>query len=172
MWYKKFSGASICAVLFGLSLNVYADDDSASSNSIHDWRKTGSSEEQLNALVKLTPGASHWMPEVAYRYQSMYWAAEKGMWDFAEYQIIEMDEMIKRVANARVKHVPLVKTFRDNVFPGLSQAAKTRDVETFRAAVAKTGVECVACHAKLGYGYIIVPPVPSKPNSIVLGYPE
>jgi len=58
----------ILALLFSIAgCSEFFDDEKGR----HDWRKSGSSKEQLKALVKIVPGTHHWMPEIAYRYQSM-----------------------------------------------------------------------------------------------------
>jgi len=58
----------VLALLFSIAgCSEFFDDEKGR----HDWRKSGSSKEQLKALVKIVPGTHHWMPEIAYRYQSM-----------------------------------------------------------------------------------------------------
>ncbi len=127
---KSFRVLGVVSILFlviGFAYVIYASDNPKHSKNIPDWRKTGTPEEQLAALVKVTPGTHHWMPEIAYRYQSLYWAAKQDKWEFAEYQIRSMEKMIKRVVHARTKSGPSIKAFRGNVFPKLYKATETRD---------------------------------------------
>ncbi|MES0868346.1 hypothetical protein [Pseudovibrio sp. SCP19] len=168
MKVKSFLGISTLTLLIMASGSVYSSNYQEHSKNVEDWRKTGTSEEQLKALVKVTPGTHHWMPEIAYRLQSMYWAGKQQKWEFAEYQIDSMEKMIGRVANARPKRGPSIDTFKANVFGELYKAVKTKDFEVFAEAVAITSTECTACHAKEGFDYIAIPAVPPKPNNIVL----
>jgi|GEM_PF-3301139 len=164
--------AATSAFIVSFTMTAQASNYPDHAKDILDWRKTGTAQEQLKALVKVTPGTHHWMPEIAYRFQSLYWAGEQGKWQFAGYQARSMEKMLKRVANARPKRAPSVKMFREKVFPGLYKSLEKRDLTKFKVAVAQTSSECTACHAKEGFEYITVPAVPPKPNSVVLGYPE
>mgnify|MGYP000081778592 CR=1 FL=1 len=170
--FKTLAIASCCALITSFAINLYASNYPEYAKNIPDWRETGTPEEQLEALVKITPGTHHWMPEIAYRYQSLYWAAKQEKWEFANYQVQSMEKMIKRVAQARAKRGPSINEFRKNAFPGLYKAVELRNWEKFNQAFVTTGAQCMACHAKEGFPYITVPSVPPKPSSIVLGYPE
>ncbi len=171
---KKRIYATAIASVFTASLFAYSNASNYQEHAkdIPDWRKTGTPEEQLEALVKITPGTHHWMTEIAYRYQSLYWAAKQGKWDFADYQISSLEKATKRVGIARTKRSVTMNEFRKNVFGDLKAAAKKRDFEHFYPAFAKTGAACMSCHVQEGFPYITVPAIPPKPNNIVLGYPE
>lgn len=154
------------------AINTRASNYPEHAKNIPDWRNSGTPEQQLRALVKVTPGTHHWMPEIAYRYQSLYWAAQQKKWKFAYYQASSMEKMLKRVAHARPKRGPSVKTFRENVFADLYKAVTTEDIDAFRSAFSRTGAQCNTCHIKEGFAYIVIPATPSQPNSVVLGFPE
>jgi len=83
-----------------------------------------------------------------------------------------MEKMIKRVAQARPKRAVSVQIFNGIVFPALYSTVKTRNWGKFSQAVANTGAQCMACHAREGFSFITVPSIPPKPSSIVLGFPE
>lgn len=165
--YLILSGLALCAGTITLASNY-----SEPAKDIPDWRKTGTVKEQLQSLVNITPGTHHWMPEIAYRYQSLYWAAQQGRWEFAEYQVNSMEKMIKRVAQARPKRGESIQIFSEYVFPMLNSTVKTKNLDKFKQAVANTGAQCMACHAREGFAFINVPAIPPKPSSIVLGFPE
>ncbi|MEH6346269.1 MAG: hypothetical protein V7785_14345 [Bermanella sp.] len=162
----------VLMLIVGVVTGAHASNYPEYEKDIPDWRVTGTPAEQLKALVKVTPGTHHWMPEIAYRYQSLYWAGQQGKWEFAGYQARSMEKMIKRVANARAKRAPAIKHFRENVFPDLYQSVEKRNFEALKVSIAKTSAECMACHAKEGFAYITVPAVPPKPNNLVLGFPK
>ncbi|MCL9779980.1 hypothetical protein M9194_00870 [Vibrio sp. S4M6] len=168
---KKISILTM-AVMGILSTQVYASNNPESAKNIADWRKTGTPEEQLKALVKVTPGTHHWMPEIAYRYQSFYWAAKQEKWDFAKYQIESMEKMMSRVGNARPKREPTAQKFSQAVFPVAYRAIESKQWAKVQQATSIMAGQCNACHAVNNYPYIVIPPVPTKPNSVVLGYPE
>ncbi|KZL15189.1 hypothetical protein [Pseudovibrio sp. Ad37] len=164
--------SALCIPILSLTLlltgTVYSSSYLAHAEKAPDWRVTGTPEEQLEALVKITPGTSHWMPEIAYRFQTMYWAGKQDKWEFAEYQIEAMEKMMDRVATARTKRAASINIFRENVFGDLDEAVKTQNFEVFEEAVAVMSSECMACHTREGFSYITVPAVPTKPDSIVL----
>lgn len=166
MLFLCFSGLVLTGVAIAAQ-SVSASQNVVSSN----WRHHGSPEEQLKTLVKLTPGTHHWMPEIAYRYQNIYWGAKQGKWQYTQYQIRSMEKMLKQVALARPKRAASVAQFQQQVFPRLYRAADSQNWPVFAKAVAETGEQCTACHAKEGFAYITIPAIPPKPNSVVLGYP-
>ena len=162
---------TVLLLAMGLAGAVWAQatEYPASAEGVTDWRQQGTPQEQLAALVDITPGTSHWMPEIAYRYQSLYWAGKQGQWQFANYQIHSMEKMLTRVGQARVKRRASLEQFKERALPRLFQAVKSKNWSVFEQAVMATGAECMACHVREGYGFITVPAVPSRPNSIVLG---
>lgn len=153
---------------------VYASSSvkqSVFTKSDNNWRKKGNAKEQLAALVRITPGTHHWMPEIAYRLQSLYWAGKEQRWQFAMYQVKSMEKMIKRVAEARPKRKKSIEEFRELVFSELYRSTKTQQWAEFSKSIKFTASQCNACHAKEGFSFITIPAIPPKPNSLVLGYP-
>ena len=74
-----------------------------------DWRKEGTPEEQQANLVKLVPGASHWMIEMGERYKNLYWAARQEKWAFAAYQAEEIEKLVRQICYRAADLAYLVK---------------------------------------------------------------
>jgi len=143
----------------------------ASASGAGDWRKQGSEREQLDALVELVPGTSHWMIEMGERYKNLYWAAKLEKWEFAAYQAEEMESLILTVARARPSRAASAEQFRQNVFPWLHEQVRRRDWESFQAGFQKLNSECMACHIREDHPFVTIPLEPITPSSPVLNRP-
>ena len=146
-------------------------EEAGETEKLFDWRKDGDSKEQLEQLIHLVPGVAHWMPVVAYRYQSIYWAAKQEKWEFAHYQFKSLQNVLKLVSKARVKRAAQLEEFRLAGMRPLSDHLKNKDWGQFEKAFSNLADACNACHVETGFEFITVPSVPPKPNNIVLGYP-
>jgi len=136
-----------------------------------DWRKQGSKDEQLANLVKLVPGTSHWMAEIGSRYQNLYWAGKLGHWEFAQYQVEEIDKMIKTVQLARPKRAATAQEFLDKAIPAISKGVESKDWKQFEASFAKMHGACMECHGKNDHAFVTLPLKPATANSPVLNLP-
>lgn len=133
-----------------------------------DWRKTGSPQEKLDNLVKAVPGTSQLMLQVAERYRHLYWAAKQGKWEFAEYQIEEMQSLIKTVMINRPKRKTTAEQFLNNAFNLYPAAIEQQNWPKFQKAFSEMRGECLACHIKNDHAFITLPHDPAKSNSLVL----
>ena len=79
-----------------------------------DWRKTGSDAEKLQNLVAAVPGTSHWMFEMGERYKNLYWAVKQGKWEFANYQLEEIEKLVQMVQLTRPKLAETAQQFLDD----------------------------------------------------------
>ncbi len=140
----------------------------AGSADLNDWRKQGSEQEKLEALVRLVPGTSHWMIEMGERYKNLYWAAKLQKWDFAAYQAEEIEALINTVALARPNRAASAEQFRQSLFPWLHEQVGSGDWETFQAAFRKLNSECMACHIREEHAFVTIPLEPATASSPVL----
>ena len=108
------------------------------------------------------------MAEMGERYQNLYWAAKLGKWQFAEYQVQEIEALVKQVALARPKRAASAEIFLDKVFPMLHQAVGSRKWAQFEPAFAHMNAQCMACHGREAHGFVVIPPVPATAHSPVL----
>ncbi|MEW8586974.1 MAG: hypothetical protein AB2531_14525 [Candidatus Thiodiazotropha sp.] len=113
-----------------------------------DWRNEGSPEEQLANLVKLVPGTSHWMFEIGERYKNLYWAAKLDRWEFAQYQVEEIEKLITVVQLARPKRAETAEEFIDTGLPVIAEGVASKNWDAFKPAFEKLRQACITCHGK------------------------
>jgi hypothetical protein len=133
-----------------------------------DWRKNGTPEEQQANLVKLVPGASHWMIEMGERYKNLYWAARQEKWAFAAYQAEEIEKLVETLMLARPGRAESAQIFLDKVFPGLHEATASGSWDTFEPAFQILHGECMHCHVREDHEFVQIPPEPATATSPVL----
>ncbi len=137
-----------------------------------DWRKDADADEQLRQLVGLVPGTAHWMFEVGERYKNLYWAARQERWDFAQYQVEEIDKLIQVVQRARPNRAATAQEFLDSGIPEIQKGVEGRSWQSFEPAFAKLHDTCMACHVKNDHAFIVLPLAPASAGSPVLNLPQ
>ena len=140
----------------------------AASAQAGDWRQEASEDVQRQNLIKLVPGASHWMIEMGERYKNLFWAAKLGKWEFAQYQAEEIESLVQTMALARPKRAQSAEIFLQKVFPSLHQAVGSKDWARFQSAFRGLNSECIACHVREDHDFIVIPAEPASANSPVL----
>ncbi len=142
-----------------------ADDDHHSAN---DWRYSDDDERKVDHLVKLVPGTSHWMVEMGERYQNLYWAAKQEKWEFAQYQVEEMESLLEIVARARPSRAITAGEFMDVAFDPVERALESQDWKRFENAFQQLRSECISCHNKNDHDFVVIPVTPAWAPSPVL----
>ncbi|MBT3059083.1 MAG: hypothetical protein G8D61_19450 [gamma proteobacterium symbiont of Ctena orbiculata] len=137
-----------------------------------DWRNEGSPEEQLANLVKLVPGTSHWMFEIGERYKNLYWAAKLDRWEFAQYQVEEIEKLIKVVQLARPKRAETAQEFVDKGLPAIAEGVASKDWDVFKPAFETLRQACITCHGKNDHSFISLPAAPATAASPSLNLPS
>ncbi|MCG7897806.1 MAG: hypothetical protein JAY99_00290 [Candidatus Thiodiazotropha lotti] len=137
-----------------------------------DWREESEPSDQLENLVKLVPGTSHWMFEIGERYKNLYWAAKQGRWEFAQYQVEEIEKLIKVVQLARPKRAETAQEFIETGLPAISDGVESRNWDDFKPAFVKLNQACMTCHGKNDHAFITLPVEPLSASSPVLNLPE
>jgi hypothetical protein len=107
------------------------------------------------------PSAGHIMLEMGYRYSALYFAARQKRWEFAAYQLEEMEEALRRLAFLKPRLWHDIGEFRATALHDLAKTLPARDWELFAAGFEKLRAGCAACHAKNGVGFIELP-VPKR----------
>jgi hypothetical protein len=117
------------------------------------------------AAAGALPGTGHIMIEVGYRYGVFYHAAKQNKWDFATYQLEELEEALERLAHLKPKHATNIAHFQAVSIPPLRQALAAQNWQKFEAGFEKMRTECMACHGKNEVGFIVltVPPQQFSP---------
>lgn len=133
-----------------------------------DWREEGAPDEQVANLVRLVPGAAHWMIEMGERYQNLYWAARQEKWEFAAYQAEEIEKLVRTLMLARPARAASGGIFLQNVFPMLHEAVASREWDSFAPAFRRLNAECMGCHVREDHAFVQIPPEPATAPSPVL----
>ena len=137
-----------------------------------DWRKDSQPSDQLANLVKLVPGTSHWMFEIGERYKNLYWAAKLDRWEFAQYQVEEIEKLIKVVQLARPNRAKTAQEFVETGLPVISDGVASKNWDVFKRAFVKLNQACMTCHGKNDHAFITLPVEPVTASSPVLNLPD
>ena len=130
----------LCCVILLLSLPLLSTAQAA------DWRTTASDKQKLKNVVKVLPGASTIMLQMGERYRSLYWAGVQEKWQFAEYQIEEMQGLIKTLMITRPKRAATAKQFLDKAFGDFPLAIREKHWGSFSLAFERMRQHCMKCH--------------------------
>jgi len=133
-----------------------------------DWRTTGNDAEKLKNLVAAVPGTSHWMFEIGERYKNLYWAAKQGKWEFANYQLEEIESLLQMVQLTRPERAATAQQFLDSGIPQMQSGLKTREWGSFKAGFHELSEACMRCHAQNDHAFIVLPAEPKGASSPVL----
>ena len=134
-----------------------------------DWRKDGSDAEKLENVIRATPSASRIMIEMGERYQNLYWAGKQGKWEFAEYQVEEMEALVKLLQLTRPSRAATAQDFLDEgAFEQLEEALEKKEWGAFYKAYDHMRAQCMICHARNDHAFITLPEHPATASSPVL----
>jgi len=133
-----------------------------------DWRKSASDDEKLEKIIKVIPSTSDIMFQMGNRYKNLYWAAKQGKWEFAEYQIEEMESLIKKLIITRPKRKETASNFLSYAFNGYEEAIEHKDWNDFQKSFNKMRQACEHCHQQNNHAFIKLQKSPSKGNSPAL----
>ncbi len=158
MKYFIFLLLSLCAI------NGYADEN----NGADDWRNSANAEEQLEKVIKVIPSTSDIMFQMGHRYRNLYWAAKQGKWEFAEYQIEEMESLIKTLIISRPVRAETANKFLERAFVDYEDAIESKDWPRFQKAFDKMRRSCERCHQQNRHGFIKLQKSPTKGHSPAL----
>ncbi|MDJ0805538.1 MAG: hypothetical protein QNJ78_01775 [Gammaproteobacteria bacterium] len=157
--YVLLMGLIVSLSVAGVGLGVGAADD---------WRKSGSDAQKLKNLVAAVPGTSHWMFEIGERYKNLYWAAQQGKWEFANYQLEEIEKLVQMVQLTRPKRAATAQQFLDDGMPQMHKALETRQWNAFKRGFNQFSEACMRCHAQNDHAFIVLPREPKAASSPVL----
>ena len=133
----------------------------------HDWRKNATTEEKVQQMIKVIPSASNIMIQMGERYKNLYWAAKMGKWEFANYQVEEMQELINTLQITRPKRAKTASEFLQAVFPAIPKSLESKQWTEFEAGFELLRQQCMQCHIKNDHAFITLP-IPKSANSPVL----
>jgi len=138
------------------------------SVSASDWRHKADSSTKLNNLIQVMPGASVVMQQMGERFRNLYWAAKLEKWEFAEYQIEEMDGLIQTLIITRPKRSKTATKFMQTAFTLFPAALKEKNWQRFSTAFENMRNKCMTCHVENKHAFVTLPRQPRMGNSPVL----
>ncbi len=133
-----------------------------------DWRKSDNDKEKLNKIIKVIPSTSDIMFQMGERYKNLYWAAKQGKWAFAEYQLEEMEGLIKTLMITRPKRGETAANFLAYGLNGYEDAIENKNWAAFQKAFSKMRQACEHCHKQNRHAFIKLQKTPAKGSSPVL----
>jgi len=154
---KKFTALFTLGLLFFSPLTLASD-----------WRQTAKPNDKINNLIQVMPGASVVMQQMGERFRNLYWAAKLGKWEFAEYQIEEMDDLIQTLIITRPKRAKTATKFMQAAFTLYPAALKEKNWQRFSTAFENMRNKCMTCHVENKHAFITLPKEPRMGNSPVL----
>jgi len=161
--------AGLIAGVVALMLTATAQADQAP---LTDWRKDGTDAEKLENVVRAVPSASRIMIEMGERYRNLYWAGKLGYWEFAEYQVEEMESLVKLLQLTRPGRAATAADFLEEGFEEFDEAFEKKAWEPFFQAFDHMREQCMICHGRNDHGFIILPVHPVTASSPVLNLGE
>lgn len=153
---------------YSLAALLVAVTGTAVAEKYRDWRQEGTPEQQLENLMAIAPNTGQLMQQAGVRYRDLYWAAKQGQWEFAEYQAEELEELFEILQTASPKRAATAAAFLKRAYPGIQEAAASRDWARFQPAYETLRQACMECHKANDHAFIRLPAAPSRPESVAL----
>ena len=115
---------------------------------------TGKGELTLDELAMIQPGLARLMPEIGTRTWKLYYAAEAGNWDLAQWQWKETRNLFDLGATTRPKYETPFAEYLQNDWTPLGETIKAKDFAAFKIAFDKAIESANAWHEEKDHGYI------------------
>lgn len=156
----KFIFIGIVALLF-VSCEKPKD-----SHAEGEWIK-GTKQEQIEIKERQFGGFGSTMIEVGYRYNELYWAGQNENWDYAEYQLEDMENAMKKGFERRPNREKNANHFMKVSLPEVMKAVQERSKAKFDKSFEELRISCTACHAMENLpSFVVETP---KVNTSVIG---
>nr|MBS0038381.1 hypothetical protein [Saprospiraceae bacterium] len=132
--------------LLALLIIQCAPSDPETSVGKEGWL-SGTSDQKFETITTHIGGFARAMTEVSYRYNQLYWAGEDENWDYAAYQLEEMEEALQDGFQRRPLRAASGEHFMEVVMPEMENAISSRDKSNFDNAFELFTAQCNNCHA-------------------------
>ncbi len=157
----KIAGVSfLTIVLMSLLMVNCAPGEGDSSEDItsvgRDGWLSGTTDEKFETVTNHFGGFARAMMEVNYRYVELFWAGEDENWDYAAYQLEEMEEALEDGFQRRPGRKASGEHFMEVVMPEMVSAIQSEDKRVFDEAFELFTLQCNSCHAMEDAAYIHV----------------
>lgn len=127
---------------------------------------SGTSDKKFETITGQLGGFARAMLEVNLRYIEMYWAGEDENWDYAAYQLEELEEAIEDGLQRRPARAASAEHFMNVVIPEMEAAIEARDKEKFDRAFELFTTQCNSCHAMEEVSFIRIQPPKVRTGSV------
>lgn len=144
----------------------------AAADNHKDWRKDGTLEEKVAHIIQTLPSTANIMIEIGKRYQDLYWAAKLGKWEFAQYQVEEIEGLLEVLQITRPGRAASTRVFLEKGLTGFEAAFKSKDWNAFSRAFQNMHAQCMSCHIVNDHAFIVLPVVPATSSSLILNLPH
>ena len=124
--------------------------------------KTKHAELTLEQLAEAQPGMARLMKEIGERYHVLYFAAKRGNWKLAQYELNTVTSILKTGAMLRPKFAQDIASFTLANLQPISEGVKAKDWKKFNEAYRKSVEEANKMHEKYGYEFVHYV-LPNKP---------
>ncbi|MCK9489991.1 MAG: hypothetical protein M0Q42_11505 [Xanthomonadales bacterium] len=157
--------AALLAACTGSAPAPGVSHDGGASAATSDTWLQGTVNERLDTIADQLRGFGTAMVEVDHRYRELYFAGQDRNWDYAAYQIAEMEEAIEyglQRRPARAASAAMLEPALDQVKAGVS----AQDATAFEQAFATLAASCNACHLAEDVSFIRVATPAQRVSSI------
>lgn len=138
--------------------------EASSASSSDSWLQ-GSVDERLDTVAEQLRGFGVTMVEVDHRYRELYFAGQDRNWDYAAYQIEEIEEAIESGLQRRPKRAASAAML-EPALEVVEAAVSARDSHAFEQAFATLTASCNACHLAEDAAFIQVTTPQQRVSSI------
>jgi hypothetical protein len=124
------------------------------------------------------PSQSHSMADVGYHFTNLWFAAQKGNWALANFNLNETRQHIRWTVRIRpirqfngnpVDLQPIFDGINNGVLNSLKKAIDDKDTAKFQSAYKQTLNACYSCHQAAGLPFLH-PVVPTAPAQTIISF--
>jgi hypothetical protein len=123
-------------------------------------------QEMAENIESQFGGFDQTMIETAYRYKELHWAGVDENWDYARYQLEEMEETLERGFVRRPERKASAKHFLETAIPNLFKAIDGGSKEAFMQEFMVLTASCNTCHAMEEVPFMMVK-IPESSTSLI-----
>lgn len=133
------------SILFILVAFLTSCGKSEQNHAEGNWLK-GSKQEQIEIKERQFGGFGKTMIEVGYRYNELYWAGQNENWEYAKYQLEDLEEAMEKGFERRPNREKNAKNFMTVSIPDLMRAIEEKSKPEFEQSFENLRISCNSCH--------------------------
>lgn len=133
-------------LLCGLLVVIGCGSDTTEGTAQGEWIK-GSEQEKLEAIESHIGGLGTAMIQIDHRYQELYWAGKDENWEYADYQLEDLEGALRKGLQRRPRRAASAEHFLEVTLPDMKAGVESRNRETFMVEFEKLKQGCNNCHA-------------------------